>query len=59
MEKTKCGIIGCGMISDTYFKAAKRFRNLEIIACSDNKDPLPPKTIHQQIAHEFEEMIRE
>ena len=35
MDKVKCGIIGCGMISDTYFKAAKRFRNIEIIACSD------------------------
>ncbi len=31
----------------------------KIIACSDNEDPLPPKTIHQQIAREFEEMIRE
>ena len=35
MKRTKCGIIGCGMISDTYFKAAKRFRNIEVIACSD------------------------
>ena len=35
MQRTKCGIIGCGMISDTYFKAAKRFRNIEVIACSD------------------------
>ena len=35
MDKVKCGIIGCGMISDTYFKAAQRFRNIEIIACSD------------------------
>ena len=35
MKRTKCGIVGCGMISDTYFKAAKRFRNIEIIACCD------------------------
>ncbi len=35
MKKTKIGIIGCGMISDTYFKAAQRFRNLEVVACSD------------------------
>lgn len=35
MKKTKCGIIGCGMISETYFNAAKRFRNIEIVACFD------------------------
>ena len=35
MKKTKCGIVGCGMISDTYFKAAQRFRNIEIVACWD------------------------
>lgn len=35
MEKVKVGVVGCGMISDTYFKAAKRFRNFEIVACSD------------------------
>ena len=35
MKKTKIGIIGCGMISDTYFQAAQRFRNLEVVACSD------------------------
>ena len=35
MKKTKVGIIGCGMISDTYFQAAQRFRNLEVVACSD------------------------
>ena len=35
MQRTKCGIIGCGMISDTYFKAAKRFRNIEVTACAD------------------------
>ena len=35
MKKTKVGIIGCGMISDTYFKASKTFRMLEVVACSD------------------------
>ena len=35
MKKTKIGVIGCGMISDTYFNAAKRFRNIEIVGCSD------------------------
>ena len=35
MKTTKVGIVGCGMISDTYFKASQKFRNLEVIACSD------------------------
>ncbi len=35
MEKTKLGIIGCGMISDTYFKASQRFPSIEVVACSD------------------------
>ena len=35
MKTTKVGIIGCGMISDTYFKAAQTFRILEVVACSD------------------------
>ena len=36
MDKAKVGIIGCGMISDTYFQAAKKFNILEVVACSDN-----------------------
>ena len=35
MKTTKVGIIGCGMISDTYFQAAKKFRILEVAACAD------------------------
>ncbi len=35
MKTTKVGIIGCGMISKTYFNAAKTFRNIEVVACSD------------------------
>ena len=35
MKKTKVGIVGCGMISDTYFKASQKFPNLEVVACSD------------------------
>ena len=35
MKKCKVGIIGCGMISDAYFNAAKRFRNIEVVACAD------------------------
>ncbi len=36
IKKTKIGIIGCGMISDTYFKAAKTFDILEVVACADS-----------------------
>ena len=32
---TKVGIVGCGMISDAYFKASQKFNMLEVIACSD------------------------
>ena len=35
MKKTKVGIIGCGMISDTYFKASQTFNLIEVVACSD------------------------
>ena len=35
MKKTKVGIIGCGMISDTYFKASQTFNMIEVVACSD------------------------
>ena len=35
MKKAKVGIVGCGMISDFYLKAAQRFRNLEVVACAD------------------------
>lgn len=36
MEKTKIGLIGCGMISAAYFNAAKTFRMIEVVACADN-----------------------
>lgn len=35
MKKTKIGIIGCGMISGAYLKAASRFQAIEVIAGSD------------------------
>ena len=31
----KVGVIGCGMISDWYFKAAQRFKQMEIVCCGD------------------------
>ena len=35
LRKVKIGIIGCGMISDTYFTAAQKFNVIEVVACSD------------------------
>lgn len=35
MKPVSVGIIGCGNISDIYFKAGKRFENIEITACAD------------------------
>ena len=36
MKKIKIGIIGCGMISDCYFKAAQTFNILDVVACADS-----------------------
>src|SRR3989339_677998 len=35
MDKLKVGILGCGNISQAYFNAAKKFRILEVVSCSD------------------------
>lgn len=35
MKKTGIGIVGCGMISAAYFKAAQRFRNITVVGCCD------------------------
>ena len=35
MKPAKIGVIGCGMISDHYFKAAKRFPVLDMALCAD------------------------
>ncbi len=32
---SKVGVIGCGAISDAYFKGCKTFTNLEVIRCAD------------------------
>lgn len=34
-RKVKIGIIGCGMISDAYFKSSQKFNLIEVVACSD------------------------
>lgn len=34
-EPVKVGLIGCGNISDTYFRVAKGLADIEIVACAD------------------------
>ena len=34
-RKVKVGIIGCGMISDSYFKASQKFNMIDVVDCSD------------------------
>jgi predicted dehydrogenase len=46
MSKTKIGIIGCGNISDSYFKGAKRSPYIEVKACADlNLDAAKAKAV--------------
>ena len=33
--KIKVGVIGCGNISDSYFKHARDYEFMEIVACAD------------------------
>ena len=40
MKPAKIGVIGCGMISDHYFKAAKRFPALDMALCADLDEKL-------------------
>lgn len=35
MEKIKAGVIGCGTISEIYFKNVTRFKVFDIVACAD------------------------
>src|SRR5689334_14365419 len=34
-ERVKVGVVGCGAISGAYFKMAKNFPILEVVACAD------------------------
>lgn len=35
MEPVKLGVVGCGNISDVYFKNATMFESIEVVACAD------------------------
>ena len=39
----KVGLIGCGHIAETYFRAHKYFKNFEIIKCADVKEKAAKK----------------
>lgn len=40
MESVSLGIIGCGAISDVYFRAGERFDILDVVACADLDEDL-------------------
>ena len=39
----KVGLIGCGHIAETYFRAHKYFNNFKIIKCADIKEEVSKK----------------
>ena len=39
----KVGLIGCGHIAETYFRAHKYFKNFKIIKCADVKEKAAKK----------------
>ena len=39
----KVGLIGCGHIAETYFRAHRYFKNFKIIKCADIKDEAAKK----------------
>ena len=61
------GVIGCGMISDWYFKAAKRFKQMRIIGCADARPEsaakqgaaynVPVMTVEEMLANPEVEMV--
>ena len=40
----KVGLIGCGHISETYFRAQEYFNNINFVSCSDINMDLAKKT---------------
>ena len=39
----KVGLIGCGHIAETYFRAHKYFNNFKIVKCADIRDSASKK----------------
>ena len=57
----KVGLIGCGHISETYFRAQEYFNNIKIIKCADiNMDSAKKCAIHYNIeAVTVEEILKD
>ena len=57
----KVGLIGCGHISETYFRAQEYFNNIRILKCADiNMDSAKKCAIHYNIeALTVEELLKD
>ena len=57
----KVGLIGCGHISETYFRAQEYFNNIRIVKCADiNMDAAKKCSIHYNIeAVTVEELLKD
>ena len=57
----KVGLIGCGHISETYFRAQEYFNNIRIVKCADiNVDAAKKCAIHYNIeAVTVEELLKD
>ena len=57
----KVGLIGCGHISETYFRAQEYFNNIRIVKCADiNMDSAKKCAIHYNIeAVSVEEILKD
>ena len=48
----KIGIIGCGNISETYFKSQNLFNNFKVIACADINNEVAKKVLKRNTSNE-------
>ena len=57
----KVGLIGCGHISETYFRAQEYFNNIRIVKCADiNMEAAKKCSIHYNIeALTVEELLKD
>ena len=57
----KVGLIGCGHISETYFRAQEYFNNIRIVKCADiNMETAKKCAIHYNIeAVTVEELLKD
>ena len=61
-KSVKIGVVGCGAISGAYFKHAKVFPILEVVACADlNREAAEKKALEYGIPRvlSVDELIRD